>query len=111
MDRAPGDAETIEQVLRNYAAIPFSYVDVVSQPVFDRERGQFLIMLAGWDGDKRVHGCLVHLALRDGKIWVERDGIEAGIATYLLEAGIPAERIVLAFLPPDDRVEEGFAVA
>ncbi|WP_237396612.1 element excision factor XisI family protein [Okeania sp. KiyG1] len=31
----------------------------------------------------------------DNKIWIQRDGIEEGIATDLMEAGIPKEQIVL----------------
>jgi hypothetical protein len=30
-------------------------------------------------------------------MWIERDGIEYGIAEDLIEAGIPKEDIVLAF--------------
>jgi XisI protein len=51
-------------------------------------------MDVGWDKDRRVHGCLVHIDLIDGKIWIQRDGTEDGIAADLERAGIPKEDIV-----------------
>jgi hypothetical protein len=38
-------------------------------------------MTLGWDRKARVHGCLVHLDIIDGKIWVQRDETEDGV-TY-----------------------------
>jgi XisI protein len=60
----------------------------------------------GWSKDGRIHGCLIH-----GKVWVQRDGTEDGIANELVEAGIPKEDIVLGFHEPDVRPYTGFAVA
>ncbi|MHC5722687.1 MAG: element excision factor XisI family protein [Nostoc sp.] len=45
--------------------------------------------------ERRIHGCLVHIDLIDGKIWIQRDGTEEGIAADLERAGIPKEHIVL----------------
>ncbi len=63
-------------------------------------------MLVGWQGIRRVHGCLVHVDIIDGKLWIQRDGTENGIARDLLEAGVPRERIVLAFRPTDSRPQD-----
>ena len=49
--------------------------------------------------------------LKDGKIWLEEDWTEQGIATELLKAGVPKEAIVLAFQPPEMRQLSEFAVA
>jgi XisI protein. len=35
------------------------------------------------------HGAIVHIRLIDGKIWIQYDGTEEGVATELLEAGVP----------------------
>jgi hypothetical protein len=68
-------------------------------------------MTVGWDQDKRVHGCLVHIDIIDGKVWIQRDGTEQGIATELVTAGIPKDAIVLAFHPPEIRPHTEYAVA
>ena len=68
-------------------------------------------MLVGREGIRRVHGCLVHVDIIDGKIWIQRDGTERGIARELVEAGVPKDRIVLAFHSPAKRQQTEFAVS
>ena len=51
-----------------------------SEVVFNRNRDRYLWMSVGWDGERRVHGCMVHIDLMDDKIWIQRDGTEEGIA-------------------------------
>jgi len=52
--------------------------------------------IGGYD-DKRVPGCLVHLDLINGKVWVQRDGTKYGVTRELEQAGIPKSDIVLGF--------------
>jgi len=42
--------DTIEQVLSEYAAIPYSYSDVKKETVFDRVQNRYLILILGWEG-------------------------------------------------------------
>ena len=55
------------------------------------------MIYTGWDEWRRVHGTVIHVDIRDGKVWIQHDGTEDGIAYEFLEAGIPHEHIVLAF--------------
>jgi XisI protein len=100
----------IEQVLTEYSKYPYAYGEIERQLVFDRSRDHYLLMSVGWD-KRRVHGCLVHIDLINGKCWIQRDGTESGIACDLEAAGIPKDRIVLAFRPPAVRPHTGYAVA
>src|SRR3954447_10010871 len=68
----------IEQVLTEYSKYPYAYGEIERQLVFDRSRDHYLLMSVGWD-KQRVHGCLVHIDLIDGKCWIQRDGTESGI--------------------------------
>ena len=79
--------------------------------VFDRKNGQFLLVDEGWDGFKRIHHTWVHVELRDGKFWIQQDGTHEGIGVDLMNAGVPKERIVLAFQHPGRRQYGEFAVA
>jgi XisI protein len=45
------------------------------------------------------------------KIWIQRDGTEAGIAIALVEASIPKDQIVLGFRPPEIRRHTDYAIA
>jgi len=103
--------QVIETILSEYASLPYSYANIQSEVVFDRNRDRYLWMDIGWDSDRRIHGCLVHIDLIDGKIWIQRDGTEEGIAADLERAGIPKEHIVLGFRPPELRPYTGYAVA
>ncbi|MBG1270002.1 XisI protein [Nostoc sp. WHI] len=103
--------QVIETILSEYASLIYSYADIHSEVVFDRTRDRYLWMDLGWDSDRRIHGCLVHIDLIDGKIWIQRDGTEEGIAADLERAGIPKEHIVLGFRPPELRRYTGYGVA
>jgi XisI protein len=48
---------------------------------------------------------------RNCKVWIQHDGAEDGIASQLVAAGIPRERIVLAFKPPETRPLTDYAAA
>ncbi|MBM3234662.1 XisI protein [Candidatus Poribacteria bacterium] len=102
--------QIIQEILREYAKIPYAYGELQTQTVFDRDNDHYLLVIIGRDGVKRVHGCLVHIDIINNKIWIQRDGTEDGIATYLMEAGVSKDRIVLGFRSPDIRKYTEFAV-
>lgn len=80
------------------------------QTVFDDAQGHYQLLYVGWRGDKRDFGCILHLDIRKGKIWIQHDGTEVGIANQLTELGVPKKDIVLAFHEPAVRQYTGFAV-
>ena len=85
--------------------------DAVKHALLDAETDQYLVMSTGWGKAGRIHGCLIHVSIQDGKVWIQRDGTEDGIANELVQAGIPKEDIVLGFHEPEIRPHTGFAVA
>ncbi|MGB3311250.1 MAG: XisI protein [Nodosilinea sp.] len=103
--------QIIKDILIPYTQIPYSHGDMVCKPVFDEVHDSYLLMTLGWDGKTRVHGCLIHLDIIDGKIWVQRDETEDGITYELVDAGIPKDHIVLGFHPASVRPHTGYAIA
>ena len=103
--------DIIERVLTDYAAIPYSYSQVKKETVFDRAQDRYLILIVGWEGHRYEHGCTIHIDIIDGKVWIQRDGTEDGIALELENAGIPKTSIVLGFKPPEVRPMTGYAIA
>jgi hypothetical protein len=101
----------IKQTLQDHAnyrtALPDPYT---SQVLFDDERGQYLVLDMGWNGDRYLHTTPIHLSLINDKIWVQYDDTEEGIATDLMQAGVAKEDIVLGFRHPKIRPYTGFAV-
>ena len=66
------------------------------------------ITVCRWRGNKREFGCILHLDIKDGKVWIQHDGTEVGIANQLVELGVPKHDIVLAFHEPAVRQFTGF---
>ncbi len=111
MDRVAEYAEIVKRILAVYAALKPSVGEVDVETVFDDANGHYELMQTGWSGYQRIHACLIHVDIRDGKIWIQHDGTEDGITPELLESGIPRDRIVLAFQHPTKRKHTPFAVA
>ena len=103
--------EIIERVLTEYASVPYAYGEVQTETVFDRVGDRYLLVNVGWLGDRRIHGSIVHIDIIGGKVWIQRDGTEHGIANDLVSAGIPKQQIVLGFREPEVRPYTEFAVA
>ena len=78
------------------------------QTIFDTERDHYQLLSVGWRNNKRNFGCVLHLDIKDGKIWIQHDSTDIGIANQLLEMGVPKEDIVLAFHEPEVRQFTGF---
>jgi XisI protein len=107
----PDKVKLIEQILHDYARIPYAHGDLHMQTVFDREAQRFLLLTLGWNGIHRVHHVVVDVELRGETFWIHRDRTEDGIATDLEQAGIPKEQIVLAWHSERERVYTGYAVS
>ncbi|MCD9188930.1 MAG: XisI protein [Pyrinomonadaceae bacterium] len=111
MDKIAEYREIIEKTLKEYAAIPYSYGNIKRRTIFDRENDTYMLFVEGWDNDERVHGILIHVDIIDGKIWIQRDGTEDGIALDFENEGIKKSEIVLAFHEPEVRKFTDYAVA
>ena len=105
-------AKIVMSVLSHYAQFKPSYGEVEPETVFDEKRHHYELVHVGWNDYRRVHGSVIHVDIKpDGKIWIQHDGTESGIADDLMAAGVPKNMIVLAFHSPGKRVHTDFAVA
>ena len=105
------DQSTVERVLTEYARFLPTEADTVCETVFDRVRDRYLLVEVGWENGYRIYGPLLHVDILNNKLWIQHDGTEDGIAGELVAAGIPKDRIVLAFRAPSLRAPSDFAVA
>jgi hypothetical protein len=79
--------------------------------VFDEQRDHYLLLNYGWPRGRHTHYTKVHARIHNGKIWIEEDATEEGLANELAAAGIPKDDIVLGFNPPLMRQHSDFATA
>ncbi|XZN91253.1 MAG: XisI protein [Microcoleus sp.] len=111
MDKLERYRSLIQKILEEYQQLSSGNSDVESVLLFDPIREQYLLIKMGWYQDNRIKSNVIHVRLKDGKIWIEEDRTEDGIATDLLQAGVSREDIVLAFHPPRLRQFTEFATA
>jgi hypothetical protein len=103
--------EIIQRLIRQYAQYRSARGEVQVEVIFDEANDHYELSYAGWNGPYRIHGSVIHIDIRQEKIWIQHDGTEGSIAEELVAAGVPRDRIVLAFKPPEIRPHTGFAVA
>lgn len=111
MDKLDRYREIVRQIITERASYKLSRGEVKTEAVIDPVNDHYAVIHVGWDGQRRIHGCPIHIDIIDGKVWIQHDGTNMPIADELLEAGIPQADIVLGFHPADVRPLTGFAAA
>ena len=109
MDKLERQRTAIKQVLQKYAALPRR--NVQAEMVFDDSTNRYLLVVQGWQGVKRIYYCVAHLEIVNGKIWIQRDGTEDGLAKELERNGVQKNEIVLGFHEPEVRSFTEYAAA
>ncbi|WP_427160130.1 XisI protein [Aliinostoc sp. HNIBRCY26] len=100
----------VQQILDKYAQYKPSYGDVEIELIFDTERDHYQIISIGWNQQKRVYGPIMHLDIKNEKIWIQQNTTEVDIAAELLEMGVIKEDIVIGFHTPKMRQLTRFSV-
>jgi hypothetical protein len=111
MEINDSDRVIVEKILMELSQVKYANGEIKSITLFDRQNDHYLLIDMGWSQYDRIYGPLVHIDLIDGKFWIQQDGTERGVAEDLLVAGIPKERIVLAFQHMSRRKYGQFAAA
>ncbi|NUM46688.1 MAG: XisI protein [Anaerolineales bacterium] len=113
MDKRTKYRTLIKRILSDYAKLlsqaPYSKLD--TEVISDEQSDNYMLIRVGWTEQGHARKPTLYVRIRNDKFWIEEDWTEDGIATDLLEAGVPNEDIVLAFHPPEMRQYTEFAVA
>lgn len=113
MDRLELHRKSVKAFLQQYADSinqhPESGIEV--ELVFDTERDRYLLLDVGWDGKHRVHHCIFHFDLKDGKIWLQENNTDIDVDEDLEEMGISKQEIVVGFHHPSMREYSDYAKA
>lgn len=110
MDRIAQYRQIITQLLNEYAGYERPDSNIEMEMIFDTERDRYQLVAVGWENKKRIHGCIIHIDIKNSKVWLQHDATDAEIANQLVEMGVPKEEIVLAFYTENRRRYTGFAV-
>jgi hypothetical protein len=80
------------------------------EQIFDTERDRYQIISVGWNNQKRVYSTMIHLDIRNEKVWIQQNTTEIDIASELVEMGVKEDDIVIGFHTPKMRQSTNFAV-
>lgn len=112
MDKTLKYKELVKSILNRYVEIdrqqPKEGVEYFL--ITDDIQGHYLWTSLGWSNSKRTRYVHAYIRVKEGKIYIEEDWTEQGIATDLLENGVPKSNIVLAFHEPLMRQYTEFAI-
>lgn len=110
MDRTERYRDILKQVIQEYATYGKDPPGVETYASIDPFRDSYSVQRTGWDRQRYLHGCIIHMDLKDGKIWVQHDGTNLPVVDELEAAGVPKEDIVLGFIPPNRRKYTEYAI-
>lgn len=111
MDNIVSYRNIIQALLTDYAAIPISNGEIECYTVFDAQKDHYQVMNVGWDGHRRVYGCVLHLDIKTEKIWIQQNMTEIRVAQELVARGVATTDIVLGFQAPEMREYTDYATA
>jgi hypothetical protein len=111
MDKVEQYQTYVQELLKEYVHFSDSDEDKVeAELIFDTVRHHYQVVNVGWHNEHRIYGCVLHIDIQDGKIWIQHNGTEIGIASELVTKGVPKQDIVLGFHSPYKRQFTEFAV-
>jgi XisI protein len=110
MDKLELYRQHIYTILDDYRQIHLASGHTDFEVIIDKEGDHYQFVNVGWDEQRRNYGTVLHLDIKDGKIWIQHDGTEEGVANRLVALGVPKSDIVLAFHSPFKRKFTEYAV-
>jgi len=111
VDRLSYYRQCVQDLLTEYSRGKPINREVEVETVFDRENDHYLLVNLGWDQHRRLYNCVMHLDIKDKKIWIQRNQTDQQITQELMDMGIPAQDIILGLQPAYARQYTGFGVA
>lgn len=99
MDKLNQYRQIIQAILREKAQLKPIGGDIETEIVFDENNDRYLLVHLGWDGQKRIYSCVIHIEIRDGKIWIQQNQTDQSLTEILLEQGVAKTDIILGLQP------------
>jgi hypothetical protein len=110
MEKLEQYRQLIKEMLWEYSQYKPVHGEIEVETIFDTERDHYQVMNIGWDQERFIHSCSIHVDIKNGKIWIQWNSTELEIAEELVAAGVPKDDIVIGFQPPFMRQFTEYAV-
>lgn len=110
MDKLDKYRTIIKQLLIDQSDGQSLNEDIESEIIFDEERERYLLIDLGWNGHQRFYNCVIHLEIRNGRIWIQRNQTDVPIADKLIANGVAKKDVVLGLQPTYMREYTGLGI-
>jgi len=114
MDRVADYRRYIQDFLTNLSQAKMLGADKAdefeTQVIFDMKNDHYQLLHLGWKEQTRTFGVSIHIDIKNGKVWIQRNSTDIDVAHELVEKGIPKSDIVLGLQSPSMRKYTEFAV-
>ena len=111
MDKLAQYRQYVQTLMSRYAEDDVSDDEVEVQLICDTERDHYQWMNVGWQELSRIYRTIIHIDIKDGKIWLQQNLTDQNPAEELVAMGVPREDIVLGLQPPYKRPYTDYGVA
>jgi len=113
MDKASRYEAMILEIITRIVGVKYSNEpELRNELIADTKNHRYQVNMMGWDKEgNRVHRCLIHIDIIDGKIWVQENWTEIDPGRELVYKGVPPSDIVVGFLTPKMRELSDYAIA
>jgi hypothetical protein len=89
----------IKSLLSEYEALHTEWSTV--ETIFDDAQMRYMVLRVGWNDQRRIHLCLVHIDIQDDMIVIQANNTEDALDDELVALGVPREKICPGILPPN----------
>ncbi len=100
MDKLSHYRQLVQQLMIRYSAYKPAHGEIEVETIFDEVHNHYQLVNVGWENETRIHGCPMHIDIKNNKVWIQHNGTEVDIGDELIEMGVAREDIVLGFQPP-----------
>jgi hypothetical protein len=111
MDKLAKYRQYVQTLITRYAEDDVSDDEVEVQLILDTERYHYQWMNVGWEHLTRIYRSIIHIDIKDGKIWLQQNLIDQNPAEELVAMEVPREDIILGLQPPYKRQYTDYGVA
>ncbi len=78
MDKVDRNRDIVRLLINEYAGYKVSHGEVQAKAICNPEHDHYEVMHVGWDGSRLVHGSVIHIDLRGGKVFEVTGHANAG---------------------------------
>ena len=96
MDKIAKYRQIIQDFLTEIGSYKSHFPEIETQLIFDTTRDHYQVLKTGWRDLERTYGIVIHIDIKDDKIWIQRNATDLLIAEDLVQRGIALETPISA---------------